>query len=59
MKNLEIRQRIADARLRGYEVAAAMGIAETSFSRMLARAEMSKERKAEVCKVIEKLAEKE
>ena len=45
MKNIDIRIKMNNARVKGYEVASALGIAETSFSRMLARRELSEAEK--------------
>lgn len=55
MNNLEIREAIKRARLFGYEVAAALGMSETSFSRKL-RQELSSEEKERIIAAIEKLA---
>lgn len=55
MYNLEIRTAIRKARLYGYEVAAALGMSETSFSRML-RKELADEDKERVLAVIDRLA---
>ena len=44
-----------NARVKGYEVASALGIAETSFSRMLARRELSEAEKQKILAVIEEL----
>lgn len=55
MNNLEIRTAIKKARLYSYEVAAALGLSETSFSRKL-RKELSEEEKEKILDVIEKLA---
>ena len=40
MYNVEIRNAIKKAGLFGYELAAALGVSETSFSRNLARKEL-------------------
>jgi predicted XRE-type DNA-binding protein len=51
--NQDVREAIRAAGLFGYQVAAAIGISETSFSRALARGELSQARKEkimEVCK---------
>lgn len=55
MNNLEIRTAIKKARLYSYEVAAALGLSETSFSRKL-RKELSEDEKEKILAVIEKLA---
>jgi hypothetical protein len=54
MKNLDLRIAIKDSRLKCYEVAKALGMAETSFSRMM-RYELTEEKKAEVLKTIEQI----
>lgn len=56
MVNLEVREAMKKARLFGYEVAAELGITESSFSRKLARHEMSSEEKARVLAAIERAA---
>lgn len=55
MKNIDIRIEMNNARVKGYEVASALGIAETSFSRMLARRELSEVEKQKILAVIEEL----
>lgn len=55
MKNIDIRIKMNNARVKGYEVASALGIAETSFSRMLARRELSEAEKQKILAVIEEL----
>lgn len=55
MNNLEIRTAIKKARLYGYEVAAALGLSETGFSRKL-RKELPQDEKEKILEVIEKLA---
>lgn len=55
MNNLEVREAIKRARLFGYEVAAALGMSETSFSRKL-RQELSSEEKVRVLATIDKLS---
>lgn len=54
MNNLEVRSAIKQARLFGYEVAEALGISETHFSRKL-RKEMNPEEKERVLAAIKKL----
>ena len=44
MKNIDIRQLMSTSRVKYYEVASSLGIAETSFSRMM-RKELSNEQK--------------
>ena len=55
MFNLDVRGAIKAAGLFGYEVAAALGISETSFSRKIARSELPEEEKARIFCAIEKL----
>ena len=55
MKNIDIRIKMNNARVKGYEVASALGIAETSFSRMLARRELSEAEKQKILAVIAEL----
>ena len=57
MFNVEIRDAIKKARLYNYEVAAALGMHEASFSRLIARKELSAEQKANVMAAIQKLKE--
>lgn len=59
MFNLEVRTAMKKARLFGYEVAAELGITESSFSRKLVRCEMSQEEKAKVLAAIERAAKGE
>ncbi len=54
MANLEIREKIKKSRLFHYEIADALGISESAFSKLL-RTEMRPERKQEVLRVIETL----
>ena len=58
MFNLDVRNRIKLAGFFSYEVAAALGVAETSFSRSLSRAELSDDKKAHIFKTIEKMVER-
>lgn len=51
MNNIEIREAIKNARLYSYEVAAAMGISETSFSRKL-RNELAPDEKKRILDTI-------
>ena len=55
MFNIEIRTAIKKARLFNYEVAAELGLHETSFSRKLAREELSPEEKEKVLTAIKTL----
>ena len=59
MFNIEIRDAIKKARLYNYEVAAALGMHEASFSRLIARKELSSEQKANVMAAIQELKERE
>lgn len=54
MKNIDIRLAIANKRLRNYEVAAACGVSEFTFSRWL-RQELPQEKKKRILDVIESL----
>lgn len=58
MYNTELRSTIKHFRLYNYEVAAEMGIPETSFSRMISRGEMSADKKKEVLSAINRLTSK-
>lgn len=49
--NEDVRDAIRAAGLFGYQVAAAIGVSETSFSRAMARGELSEGRKAEIMEV--------
>lgn len=51
MANLEIRQAIAKKRLKHFEVAQALGVSTTYFSRLLQR-ELSNEKKQKILEVI-------
>lgn len=51
VKNLDVRIAMSEAGLYGYQVAGLLGISETSFSRALARAELSDERKQKIMEV--------
>lgn len=55
MYNMDLREAIKRARLFNYEVAAQMGMSETSFSRKLRR-ELSEEEKEKIFAAIEVLA---
>lgn len=54
MKNIDVRLAIANKRLRNYEVAAACGVSEFTFSRWL-REELPQEKKKHILNVIESL----
>ena len=56
MFNIEVRAAIKKARLFSYEVAAALGITESSFSRKMSRKEMDSEEKRQILAVIERLS---
>lgn len=56
MFNHDIKIAIKGARLFGYEVAAALGISETSFSRKIARSELSDAEKQKIFEIIAKLS---
>ena len=55
MRNLEIRQAMKENRIFSYEVAEALGIAETTMCRKL-RKELPPEEKQRILKTIERLA---
>ena len=55
MFNHDIKSAIKTAGLFGYEVAAGLGISETSFSRKIARSELPQEEKARIICAIERL----
>jgi hypothetical protein len=52
MKNIDIRMIINDSRLKCYEIASAMGMPETAFSRLITRKELSEDKKNEILVVI-------
>lgn len=56
MKNIAVREAIRNARLFNYEVAAALGISETSFSRKL-RHELPEKETGKILGIIAQLAE--
>ena len=58
MKNLEIRQAMKENRLFSYEVAAALGIADSTMSRKM-RKELDAEEKQKILEVIDKLVKGE
>lgn len=58
MNNLEIRMAIKNARLFNYEIAAELGLSETSFSRKL-RKELTPDEKERILAAIERLAKEE
>jgi len=55
MKNLEIRKAMQENRLFSYEVAAALGIADSTMSRKM-RYEMDEQEKQKILEVINNLA---
>ena len=57
MFNLDIRGAIKRAGFFSYEVAAALGISETAFSRKISRSELSQDEKSRVLCAIDKLIE--
>ena len=59
MKNIDIRVLINKSRVKGYEIAAELGMTETSFSRLLARKELSEEQKCKIEKAIKQIRESE
>ena len=56
LKNLDVRVLMEEKRVKGYEVAAVMGISEVSFSRMLCRSEMNEEKKKCVILAIQSIS---
>ena len=56
MKNKEIREAIASAKIRYWQVAEAYGCTDSSFSRKL-RKELPQEEKEKIFSIIEKLAQ--
>lgn len=58
MKNFEIRQAMKENRLFSYEVAAALGIADSTMSRKM-RKELDAEEKQKILEVIAKLVKGE
>lgn len=58
MYNVEIRNAIRKAGLFGYELAAALGVSETSFSRKLARKELPNDQKQHILKTIDRVVER-
>lgn len=53
MHNIEIRSKLKENRIFCYEIAAKLGIAETSFSRKMARREMSDKEKKQIYQIID------
>lgn len=53
MHNIEIRTKLKENRIYGYEIAAKLGIAETSFSRKMARREMTDKEKKQIYQIID------
>ena len=56
MFNIEVRNAIKKARLYSYEVAAALSVSETSFSRKLSRQELPEDEKKQVLDAIARLS---
>lgn len=56
MANLEIREEIKKSRLFHYEIADALGISESAFSKLL-RSEMDVEKKEKVMRAIKSIKE--
>lgn len=54
MKNIDVRQAIAESRFKHFEVAESLGITENSFSRLL-RKELPPEEKQKIIDAIERL----
>lgn len=52
MHNIDIRSALKENRVYSYEVAVALGMGETSFSRMMTRREISDELKQRIFKII-------
>ena len=55
MHNIDIRDAIRRSGLYGYQIAAAIGLSETSFSRQLARAELQDDMKQSIFHAIQNL----
>ncbi|MBQ9214442.1 MAG: hypothetical protein IJ150_10965 [Bacteroidales bacterium] len=55
MHNLEIRQALKSARIFGYEVAASLGITESSFSKRLTRRELTTQEKERIYQIIKEI----
>ncbi len=58
MFNNDIREELKRARIYGYELASALGIAETSLSRKLARRELTDDEKAKIFAALAQMQEK-
>ena len=58
MHNIEIRTKLKENRIFGYEIAAKLGIAETSFSRKMARREKKEKEKEKIYRIIDEIKEK-
>lgn len=56
MFNIEVRNAIKKARLYNYEVAAALNVSETSFSRKLSRQELPKDEQKKILDAIARLS---
>lgn len=57
MYNIDIRTAMKEKRVFGYEIANKLGIAETSFSRKLARHELAEPEKQKILGIIAELAQ--
>ncbi len=57
MRNITIRDAMRQNGFFGYQVAAELGLAESSFSRKLAREELSEEEKQKILDAVEHLKE--
>ena len=57
MNNIDIRDELKKNHIFGYQIAAKLGIAETSFFRMLARSELSTEQKQKILSAISVIKE--
>ncbi len=58
MKNMEVREKMRLKRIFNYEVAEAMGMSESAFSRKL-RKELPQEEKMKILEVIQRLVNQE
>lgn len=58
MANEQLRKKIKKSRIFHYEIAGALGITESAFSKLL-RAEMEEQQKVKIVSAINKLTEKE
>ena len=55
MHNIEIRKALKSARIFGYEVAANLGITESTFSKRLTRRELTSKEKEKIYLIINKI----